>query len=851
MILSIHKRRAGWVNVTLFLLIGLTLAGCAPLPGLVRDGQILIERESSYPGGARIGQSLEATWDGLQGVQVYVAAAPQDSQLTLNLYTAPDRLELLRSASAGFSRPGWIQFDFAPLTSDGRDFYFELVPDPPTQIRLGTTAGASYLPGAGYRDGAAIDSQLAFQLVYHRAWAAAYLLRLAFQWILVVAGVLLLFTVPGWLLGHLALPDWKDLSLLEKAALSSGIGLALYPLLFLLARQVGFAPGPASAWIPGLLSLAALGILRWRRGRPSAPPSAARPDGPPIRRVPAGKTPTRPIPARKETTSRWPAILLALMLALLVISRLWAIRTIDVPLFGDSLSHTLTTRLFLDQGALPGNWLPYEPYETFTVQWGFSLIAALLGWLLRLSDLQAVLVAGQVANVLAVVGLAPLAMRLAPDGPRRLWAAAGAILAAGFLINFPAAYTNWGRYAQLSGQAILPAATWLAWNLIGRGDQRPAWGQAALLGAVTAGMILHYYRMAFFLTSFVLALGLLTWLPRYGRSWAAWKNLAAVSLVATIVTVLLFSPWLGQMQGAALAETAVSGPVTGDRAANVWSDYRDWTGLLVYYPVWQVVAGLLSLAYALLRRRWAAVAFVLGMGFLASVPAAALLGLPAANFMSAFSGLIFMYAPIALLFAGVFADGLAWASRSRLASVLAGALIVAGLLWGTREVTRAVRPAEYAIAARSDVIAADWITRSLPADGRRFLVAAYWYPLYNSVVGADGGWWLSILAGRQTTVPVQYPLLNERPVEPDYNERIYALTQALLAAPPGDETVRTAMCALNVGYAYIGQHKAPGPGEEFSPMLFTALGLEQSGWFDRVYQHDYAQVFVLRDGICP
>jgi hypothetical protein len=219
--------------------------------------------------------------------------------------------------------------------------------------------------------------------------------------------------------------------------------------------------------------------------------------------------------------------------------------------------------------------------------------------------------------------------------------------------------------------------------------------------------------------------------------------------------------------------------------------------------------------------------------------------------MSSFSALIFLYAPVALFFGLLFADAVVLAQRWRPGPALVGTLVVAVLLWGGREMARMVRLPEHAIGLRPDVRAAAWIAANLPADGRLFLAEAYWYPTYSSVVGADGGWWLPVLAGRRTTVPVQYPLLNDRPFEPDYTSRIYTLTRALLAAPLGDETVRAALCALDVGYAYVGQHKGPGPGVDGDPLLFTADELTGSGWFEPVYAHDRVKVYQLRPGVCP
>ncbi len=122
------------------------------------------------------------------------------------------------------------------------------------------------------------------------------------------------------------------------------------------------------------------------------------------------------------------------------------------------------TQLMLDNGGLFKSWLPYAQYNSLTVQFGFSAFTALFAWLTGLGSVKATLIVGQVLNGLAVLVLYPLAVRIA-KGNR--WAGIGAVLVAGLLMPMPAFYVNWGRYAQLAGQTILPVAFWLIWEALG------------------------------------------------------------------------------------------------------------------------------------------------------------------------------------------------------------------------------------------------------------------------------------------------------------------------------------------------------------------------------------------------
>ena len=104
----------------------------------------------------------------------------------------------------------------------------------------------------------------------------------------------------------------------------------------------------------------------------------------------------------------------------------------------------------------------------------------------------------------------PLSRRIA--GGNR-WAGIGTIIVAGLLMPMPAFYVNWGRYAQLAGQVVLPIAIWLLWDFLE--PKRLSWPAYGLACVSLAGLALSYYRMPFYYAVFVLAWLLLWALPRW------------------------------------------------------------------------------------------------------------------------------------------------------------------------------------------------------------------------------------------------------------------------------------------------------------------------------------------------
>jgi hypothetical protein len=112
-----------------------------------------------------------------------------------------------------------------------------------------------------------------------------------------------------------------------------------------------------------------------------------------------------------------------------------------------------------------------------------------------------------------------------------------------------------------------------------------------------------------------------------------------------------------------------------------------------------------------------------------------------------------------------------------------------------------------------------------------FLVSAG--PAYGDTVvaGEDGGWWLSQLAGRRTTLPpITYGL--EPGIEPDWRQQVNALNAAWRADLDGAEA-EALLRADGVGWAYVGP----------TAKTLTAEALERSPDWERVYAEGGAAVY--------
>lgn len=819
-------------------LLALLLSACSPI---VRPEQPVQSGFASLSAGGRLGQSFTAHYDGLTSIAVFLkpGEAPQGTVRLALTDAAGETAAQSSLPLEAIQAPGFYRFNFPTLSrSRSVDYTLELSIDGQGSLLAGSAPGETYLHGALYENGAPQDAQLNFRLVYDPAQLATGLAREGAGWLLLLLAAAFLLVLPGWGLMALLWRGWQSQDFGSKLALSSGVGLALYPLLFLWAGLVGLRPGMWFAVVPPALGLGA--IIYKGKGRFPSPP-----------------------------LSPFPSYALTILLLAIFFARFFTVRGLDAPLWGDSVQHTAITQLFVDQGGLFTSWLPYAPYQTFTVHYGFSSIAALLVWLGQLGGglltaAGATLFAGQILNGLAALALYPLAVKISGG---QGWAGVGAVLAAGLLSPMPAFYVNWGRYAQLAGQAVLPVAIWLAWEAVEQAVQPPVprpgstaqdrkaplqglpWGGFVLAGGVLAGMMLHYYRMPFYYGLFIVAWLLFWALPRWRSAWDCWKWAFVSLVIVAALGLVLFAPRLPGLMGSSLGEAVGAGVTVGSNLEYVRNDYQAWRELNLYLPQSiQILAGL-GLLIGLARRNWMALGVAAWAGLLSAVVAGQLIRLPGANLMQSFAVLIALYIPAGLLI-GLLTSEAAGFATHRLGgwSELASLALVASLaIWGAAGQRNLTQPGTFALVTRPDAKAMRWIRQHTP-ENARFLVEGFRIYGGMSAVGADAGWWIPLLARRRNTMPPQYALMNEASDPPGYTQAVIDLTAALERASPASPEGMAALCAAGVTHIYVGQRQGLiGTG---TMQLYTAFELEGSPFLQAVYAQDRVRVFAVRPGMC-
>jgi hypothetical protein len=99
----------------------------------------------------------------------------------------------------------------------------------------------------------------------------------------------------------------------------------------------------------------------------------------------------------------------------------------------------------------------------------------------------------------------------------------------------------------------------------------------------------------------------------------------------------------------------------------------------------------------------------------------------------------------------------------------------------------------------------DWITKNIPADAR-FLVNSFSAFGGSSVAGSDGGWWLSILTARSTTLPPLNYAFEKGPI-PNYRSWVNSLTEEVTTRGLADPAVQAELARRGVTHVYIGQQQ--------------------------------------------
>lgn len=811
----------------LFLLIffSIGLISCSPLVSSIQPDRT---SEIEITEGKAAGQTFTANYNGLQGVTLFLAPGMEgNGSITLSIYEDPDRKTIIAEDTKKISdinSSGVYNFNFNPVAGSSReDYYLELSIEGSGSILVSAGLPTSYLDGAMYVNGLPVDKQLSFRLIYDKPILISGLIQGGFRWLCILLLCFILFVVPGWIILSLVFNNWGPLFWGIKLGLAIGTSLSIYPIFFLWTNVINLSIGVFYAWIPVVLSIIIWIIIRRREIFPI-------------------KFSLR----NRLKKYSWPDFTLAVLLIFIFGIRFWVIRSLDLPLWGDSYQHTMITQLILDNQGLFSSWSPYADLVTFTYHYGFHSFAAVFAWASGFSSTEAILWIGQVLNGFAVIALLPIASIIR----RNIWTGIVTVLLAGLIFSMPMFYTNWGRYTQLGGLILLAAFAYFSWSLIEK--QAMDWLKFLLSIVTLTALALTHFRILFF------AIILLVILIGFYLKTNGLKNSIRTLLVIGTGSFILFLPWFVNIFSGLLLDILdyQLGTAPIQQSSGVYSLTAEIGNIFTYLPELAWLALPFLIGWALWRRSTPIAIITMWwiIVFIFSIPQ--VFGLPGAGSISAFAVVISLFFPASLIlgeFAGWLIDKISPGNNlahnpeenryrrqgKYIYPIISLLLIVIGL-WGVTQRKDDIDINTYTLVTMPDIQASSWIIENLP-ENSNMLVNSFFAYGGSLIAGSDGGWWLPLLADTANSAPpLNYG--SEKGAFPGYQQWINELTAKIEDNNINHPDVLNMLKSRQYTHVYIGQRQ--GSVNSPSPLL-NVKQLLASSHYTPIYHQDLVWIFEI------
>ncbi len=457
--------------------------------------------------------------------------------------------------------------------------------------------------------------------------------------------------------------------------------------------------------------------------------------------------------------------------------RLYQVHGLVLPVWVDSVHHTLLVRKIIEYGGLPPDWLPYLPVPMY-YHFGFHVITAVFSFWSGLQPDQAVLLFGQVMNALVAFSVYRLT-KAAWGDPLRAGLAG---LFTAFAFHMPAYYLTWGRYTLLAGLVVLPLAMAAALEVRRSPSDKFAWARLILYSAAVC--FCHFLAVGLLVLFLLILFGaeIVVWVRTRSISNVRWQPFAASAFGA-----LLVSPWLARVWDYTHQMFAIQVPDPLDptlAAASAW-DYIIYLTGPERSHILLIAAGV-GLVLGLIHGRARLIAI---WGLLIAIMAT-----PYGPRFEPFRPdhlAIILFLPGSLLLAELVVtsgEGLtSLISRFKASfgsirvktifSMILPLVIGAGLaLWGIWETADIVNPVTV-LANSADVKALKWVNENMQSSARFFINATPWQG--TILRGTDGGYWIMPYTGRFTVVlPVAYAFGNSEDTQRflDWSKRASEIT---------------------------------------------------------------------------
>ncbi len=584
-----------------------------------------------------------------------------------------------------------------------------------------------------------------------------------FDYLRIAGSIFAILTLPGWAL--LTVTDyWKNWATLQRWIVAIGLSIAFYPILFYWSRTLlpALQIGPHKNW--AILIIAGVWIswkLRhnWKK-------------------------------QFQFDKLEWFALII---FAATLLTRYWIAYTHPFPAWADSLHHTLLTKLTAESGRLPYTLAPYAPTPLDMYHLGLYALTGTIQQIANVPAHTALLWMAQTLNGLCTLGVYLVLDRKAG----RIGAISGAA-AVGLWSHMPAWYVNWGRFTQVSGQAILLIAGIMTWDGIEKwqtGTETTAKKLWILLlaGGINAGVFLLHFRVAGYYLPLLLAV--LGWMLSGPQTTINRRKTVWGILIVGGFAILMILPAILPAIQVYIARRIGADPIPEK------SIYHGFPVAaipeLVAYP-WLLMVASLSGFYLLFRRNTLGVLTILWGFILILFGNTYRLRIPMLTFTNMTGIFIMYYLHIGIL-VGAAVEMVV--QKFRLVTWLAGLryvgvglFIVFGIWQGYQRITGVEEYRYFVIAA--DLEAMQWIVDNTPEDAV-FAINTYLW-LGAAPHGVDGGYWIPYFTGRRTTAGPMLSAFSENA----YRAKMQDLSSMALSTRKDPNTI-IILCEQQVKWVYF------------------------------------------------
>jgi len=328
-----------------------------------------------------------------------------------------------------------------------------------------------------------------------------------------------------------------------------------------------------------------------------------------------------------------------------------------------------------------------------------------------------------------------------------------------------------------------------------------------------AGLLLTHYRVLIFYGGFVLAYLLYETLTHRHEPQTFLRQWGRAGMVG-LLAILLTLPWLVNIVRAVLPLETLPSRMQGAPAYNAFP----YDLVMIGHNRALIVLSLFGLLWGLYKRERGVIVTVLWVAILVMIANPTILGFPSTWLVNNAALAISLFVPLAILggyfLASLQPGKLVNRETGKLVNreigklenqstnlpiyQFTGLVIVLATLWGAWQMLPIVNPGTV-LATRDDMAAMEWIRDHIPAEAKFLINLRYWQG--GTYVGTDGGYWISLLTGRDTVLPPAIYIYGSA----EYVKGINDLAAAISAAESLDaENIRQLLRDNGVTHVYVG-----------------------------------------------